>query len=85
MTEIKATEARIPPAVFSAVVSGGEPVKVTRHKQAVYIVNENAIRLLQFLENQYDIREAENAAAEIESGEAVLHSIEEIKREAGLL
>ena len=85
MTEITATEARIPPAIFSAVASGGEPVKVTRHKQAVYIVNENAIRLFQYFEDQYDIREAEKAAAEIESGEAVLYSLEDVKREAGLL
>ena len=85
MTEIKATEARIPPEIFSEVASGGGPVKVTRHKQAVYIVNENAIRLLQYLEDQYDIREAEQAAAEIESGEEVLFSLDDIKREIGLL
>ena len=85
MNTIKATEARIPPEIFSEVASGGEPVKVTRHKQAVYIVGENIIRLIKALEDRFDIQEAEAAIAEIESGEAMLYSLDDVKREAGLL
>jgi len=40
--------------------------------------NDNAIRLLQYLEDQYDIREAEKAAAELESGVAELYSLAEL-------
>lgn len=84
MTTIKATDARIPPEIFSAVASGGGPVKVTRHKQAVYLVNESYIRIIEALEDRFDIDEAEKAIAEIESGEAITISWEELKAQAGL-
>ncbi len=89
MQQVSAREARDHMAsILNHVAFGGKRYTLTRHGQGVAVIIsleewERAEHLLQKLEDEEDIRDADAVMKRIKKGEATL-SHEELKKELGL-
>ena len=85
MITLAASEARIPAKAFNKVVYGGERLRVEhRTGGVVAIISLEDLELLEYLEDQLDIQEAEAALARMkERGEEPV-PLEDVKARLGL-
>lgn len=85
MTTLDASETRIPPAAFNAVVFKGERISIRRRdRETVYLVSERDIQLLQTLEYSLDASEARDALGRHEASGARTIAIEDLQRRLGV-
>lgn len=85
MENLSASEARIPPKVFGRVAYQGERVRIGRRGgEAVYLVSEEDVLLLEALEDAEDLKAAEKALRDAErKGEKPI-PYEEARKTLGL-
>ena len=85
MNTVPASKARIPVDSFNRVAYRGERIKVAhRSGQAIYLISEEDLELLETVENYLDLIEAKAAVRDIEEGRMKTVSWEEAKRRLGL-
>jgi hypothetical protein len=85
MGTLSASEVRIPPATFNAVVFNGERVRVQRRDGAkVVILSEEDAAFLEAIEDRYWGKVGEKALAEAKTAEEKPVPWAKVKKELGL-
>jgi len=85
MTTLKASVARIPPAVFNRVVYQGERVRIARRTgENAYLVSEEDFALMEKLEDLHWAKKAEAALKEFEASGEKAVPLEATRAKLGL-
>jgi len=85
MITLNASDARIPPDAFNKVAYKGERIRIVkRGGPAVVLVPEEDLDLLEELEDQSDIREAEKRLADLKAGKTKTIPLEKVIEKFGL-
>lgn len=85
MTQLNASDTRIPPAAFNGVAFKGDRVCILRRDgERIYLVSAEDMRLLEALEDRRDAVEALDALARHEATDDSTVGLEDLKRRLGL-
>jgi PHD/YefM family antitoxin component YafN of YafNO toxin-antitoxin module len=85
MAELNASQARIPTKAFNSVLYKGERIRIRRRDgEAVVLISEDDLKLLEAYEDFLDAQAAERALAEMEARGEKPIPWEIAKKEAGL-
>ena len=85
MTTLTASQARIPSKTFNRVVYNGERIRI-RHRsgEAVVLISEKDLALLETIEDLLDLESAEQALAEVKAQYRKPVPWEKVKARLGL-
>ena len=85
MTELTASEARIPPKIFSAVAYAGKRVCIRRHgEEEIYIISKEDMEILKLLEDKYWAETALDSIREMEKSGEKPTPWKKVKKDLGL-